>query len=343
MTGPNVGALYGIVTEARRVYRLLAVLNLALATAAACGWVWLLPSSQRLPTQSLVALALLVGGSAVNLSAMFWPSVLQGIHEVRRCNMYVALGFLAGYVTGLIGLWLGAGLVALAAGQIAQSLVARWFARRYVLGWLHAQERAPPVQASWRSFWPMTWRAGLAQAASQLVLPATPLLITSFSLAEAGSYGLSLQAALMLHTLTASWISVKWPLLSSLRAVGNFSSVRRLVAERLVLTMLSFVACASVTPLLAPTALAHIGSQTPFVTAPIWAMLAVATGIDLFVGAHAALIQTGNRVSHLPAFVITALVNLCAGSLLARSVRNCGRPGQRDCESSLDKRLVASA
>ena len=109
-----------------------------------------------------------------------------------------------------------------------------------------------------------------------------------------------------------------------------------------MLTMLSFVACASVTPLLAPTALAYIGSQTPFVTTPIWVMLAIATGIDLFVGAHAALIQTGNRVSHLPAFVITALVNLVrVATWPGRTELRAS--GQRDCESSLDQRLVASA
>ena len=133
-----------------------------------------------------------------------------------------------------------------------------------------------------------------------------------------------LQAALMLHTLTASWISVKWPLLSSLRSVRQLSAVRRIVTERLALTMLSFVACALVVPWLAPTVLAHIGSQTPFLTAPLWAMLAIATGIDLFIGAHAALIQTGNRVSYLPAFVVTGLVNLLAGVLLARTYGTAG-------------------
>lgn len=324
MTRPNAGALDGVVAEARRVYRVLAVLYLALATCAACGWVWLLPSSQRPSTQALAALALLVAGGTLNLSALFWPSVLQGIHEVRACNIYIAIGFLAGYATALAGLGVGAGLVALAAGQIVQSLVTRWLARRRVLGWLNAQDSAISVPARWQTFWPMTWRTGLAQAASQLVLPATPLLLTTFSLAEAGSYGISLQAALLLHTLTASWIAVKWPVFSSLRASRQLPVVRRMAAERLVLTMFSFIACASVVPLFAPAVLSHIGSRTPFVTSPIWAMLALATGIDLFIGAHAALIQTGNRVSYLPAFVITGLVNLCAGAFLAGSYGTAG-------------------
>ena len=324
MARPNAGALDGVIAEARRVYRVLAVLYLALSASAAVGWVWLLPSSQRLSTQALAALALLVAGGTLNLSALFWPSVLQGIHEVRACNIYVALGFLAGYATALAGLGLGAGLVALAAGQIVQSLATRWLARRHVLRWLESQEPTPSVRTRWQTFWPMTWRTGLAQAAAQLMLPATPLLLTTFSLAEAGSYGVSLQAALLLHTLTASWIAVKWPVFSSLRASRQLAIVRRMAAQRLALTMLSFVACALVVPLLAPTVLSHIGSRTPFVTTEIWAMLAIATGIDLFIGAHAALIQTGNRVSYLPAFVITGLVNLCAGAFLARSYGTTG-------------------
>jgi hypothetical protein len=128
--------LYGIVTEARRVYRLLAVLNLALATAPHAGGSGC-PVLQRLPTQSLVALALLVGGSAVNCRPCSGPPSCRG---VRRCNI-AALGFRR-LCHRTFGLWLGAGLVALAAGQIAQSLVARWFARRYVLGWLTPRTRA---------------------------------------------------------------------------------------------------------------------------------------------------------------------------------------------------------
>jgi hypothetical protein len=319
IAGPNVGAVDGVIAEARRVYRVLSALYLAVSTSVACGWVWMLPSRGRLTVEFFTALGLLIVGGALNLSAMFWPAMLQGLQRVRDYNAYMAVGFLAGYATALAGLWLGAGLVALAAGQIVQTLVTRWLARRQVLGWLHAQAPFDRVRTSWRTFWPMTWRAGLAQASSYLVLPVTPLLVTTFSLKEAASFGLSVQAALMLHTLAASWISVKWPLFSYLRATRKLAAVRRIAGERLILTMLTFVACASSVPLIASATLSHIGSQTPFVTPLVWAGLAVATGLDLFIGVHGALIQTGNRVSHLNAFVLTGLINLCAASLLARS------------------------
>ena len=49
MDGPNVGALDGMVTEARRIYRVLARLYLALSIVATGAWIWLLPSSQPAP------------------------------------------------------------------------------------------------------------------------------------------------------------------------------------------------------------------------------------------------------------------------------------------------------
>ena len=176
MTGPNVGALYGIVTEARRVYRLLAVLNLALATAAACGWVWLLPSSQRLPTQSLVALALLVGGSAVNLSAMFWPSVLQGYMKSAAATSR-GLGFLRACLPGRAS---GAGLVL--GGRANRPKPGRALVREALRARLARRPACATVRANWRSFW-LTRRVAWHRRVS-IGLAGNPLLITSFSFAK---------------------------------------------------------------------------------------------------------------------------------------------------------------
>ena len=122
----------------------------------------------------------------------------------------------------------------------------------------------------------------------------------------------------MLHTLAFSWIAVKWPLFGLLRASRQTGMVRRIAQERIALSMLTFAVCAAVVPFVAPAFLFRIGSHTPFVTTIVWAMLAAATGIDLFVTIHAGLIQTGNRVSHLRPFVLTGLVNLGAAALLTR-------------------------
>ena len=311
VSDPNLPALRGIIAEARRIYLVLALVFLIVCIAAAMAWSALLPDAHPLDARAAGALGLLIAGGAFNLTAQYWPPLLNGLGEVRTYNVYQTIGQVAGYVLAMAGLWAGGGLVALAVGQVVQGLVWRWLSRRKVASMLVTPRDDGAVEPmNWRILWPMTWRSGVGMAASQLVLPVLPLMVSHFSLLETASFGFSLQVALLLHLFSSSWMAAIWPHLSALRVRGEMASVHLLAARRIAMSVATFVVAATIIPFVAPVALEWIHSKTPFLPTGLWALLAIATLADMIVGAHIVLLQTGNRTPYMSAIVATGLLNV---------------------------------
>ena len=166
----------------------------------------------------------------------------------------------------------------------------------------------------------MTWRSGVASWAAFLCIQNTTLicsLITNIN--KTASYGFSLQLALLLHGFSANWLSVKYPLISNLRAQGAMKEVVSIVWKRMLLSLVTFALGAVVIIFVAPLALSSVHSRTQVL--PIGQMIAlfVIIGLDLIIGMHAAMMQTGNQVPHLKPFIVSGVLVTLLGWLLGRS------------------------
>ena len=310
---PNLAALYGLLRVAASLYRILAILFLCIASALIAGWSMTMPDHPLAKVNPLAAACILVLGNAFNLMSYYWPTLLYSLHRVRlfyQCSLW---GQLAGYAISMAGLWAGGGLAAMAVGQVAAPLLTRYLARRHVQSLLAQWGSCEPEALNWRSFWPMTWRTGVSQAASQLLLPMTPAIVGLYSLGLAASYGLGLQIVSLINGMSLPWLATQMPRISSLRAQNDFPTIRRIMKRRLSLSILTFVVMAVPVPWVLPWVLHLISSRTPFLGCGTWFLLVLASGQDLVVGAHVALMQAGNRVPYLTAFVATGL----GGGLLA--------------------------
>ena len=211
-------------------------------------------------------------------------------------------------------------MYALAIGQIALALVPRWMAQRVVSR--DFLEASPSVQKiGWRDLWPMTWRSGLCSFGSYLGLSAMTLVCAQYAgLADTARYGLSLQLAMMLQSLSSTWMSVLWPRLGSMRTRREFSEMKELVWKRMLLCLGTYVFGGIIVWFLAPQALHLFRSKTDFLPGLLLATLLFVVGLDMVVGLFSAILLTGNRAPQLGAALANGILAVGFAAILSHAL-----------------------
>lgn len=307
----NYRALVGLIDFARSLYLRFGMALVVLALLS--GWIWFLVKRVpvELPAAHLIAFVILSIGSGINMAGLFWTGILFGLNRVKVYNQLLVLGLTLNYVVAYGGLVAGLGLGALVAGQLILNFAPRYLACVKVKAALPAGRGEVSMAIGWRDLWPMTWRSGLASFASYLYLQGT-IIFCSLVTDEktTASYGLTLQLAIMLHAFSANWLAVKYPELNFLRTRGALHELRSLVKKRMGLALATYATGAAVLVSSLPWILPWIRSQTPLL--PMAQMIALfgLVGLDLVIGMHVAVIQSGNEVPYLSAFVVSAALTV---------------------------------
>ncbi len=315
---PNLEGLAGLVRTARWLYFRISGLMFILMIAGGGGWLYWKYPSYATRTPFALAYFFFVVGTVTNMLGYFWPGVLFGLNKVRSYQQAFLLGLLLNYAVCLVGLWIGGKLFALAGGQFVLGLYTRWKGKRTVLQTVDLMDRTPH-EVPWRILWPTTWRTGLVGLASYLSLPVTTLLCAQvLDLHTTASYGLSLQLALMLHGLSAAWMTVIWPKVNAMRSRGELAEVTRLVKTRMALSVMTFALGAIVACIVGPLTLKLLRSKTEFLPEPQLALLMLTVGVDFIMGCHSAVIQTGNQTLHLRPFIVTGVLTPVMGLMLGK-------------------------
>lgn len=310
--GMNRGALLALVQMAGRLYGLFGLIVGVLMLLVWAGWrFWGDGPAHAVGTRESAAFGLLVVGTAVNMTGMYWTAILYGMNRVHLFNQSMVAGLIGNYAIALIGLLAGAGILALVAGQIVGSLIPRLLARRAVKAQLSDGDSGEANAMSWRQLWPTTWRAGILTFCTYVMIGATTLFCYIFAdIGTAASYGLTMQMALMLHTTSTLWVWVKIPAISAMRAQGDWKGIAGVLRWRLPATLLTYVLGAGATVWAAPWVLTGLQSKTAMLPRPEMLALLILIGLDLVVGIHSALLQTGNEVPHVRAFCFSAALTL---------------------------------
>ena len=316
--GPNLAGLKGLAEMSMNLYPKLGASMGFIMTFGGGFWLYHKFGTAFWSWHVAPAFFLFAAGMTLNMYGYFWMNMLFGVDRVRQGQQIFALGLVLNYLFCVTGLLLGAGLYALAMGQIALALVPRWIAQRIVRrDFLQVSPASQKI--AWRDLWPMTWRSGLCTFGSYLSLPAMTLLCAQLTgLADTARFGLSLQLALMLHALSATWMSVLWPRLGSMRARRQFSEMKKLIFNRLTLSLGTYFFGAVAAWLLAPEALHLFRSKTDFLPAIPLAALLIVVGVDLIVGLFSAILLTGNRVPQLGAALLNGFLTLMFALIFSR-------------------------
>lgn len=318
-SSPRFDLLAGLVSACRRLYSYFGAASVILALVA--GGLWLTHGeASMLQTRSqFAAYVLMAFGAGFNLFGLYWLAILLGINQPRNYYAFMIVGLLVNYSIALLGLWSGLGVAALASGYVIWNIVPRVLARHKILRTIPASTWAHVKRARLATIWPITWRGGLATLSSSFTIPITTVICARVAdLDTAGSYGLCMQIALLIHVLAASWQSVKLPLIAQWQAQHRFSDIRRLCRQRMALSLLTYAAAAAAIIALGPWVLSLIGSRTPPLPTAQWIALMFVVGLDLWVGLHSAALLTENRVPHLAPFVVSALISAPLAWFLGR-------------------------
>lgn len=316
---PHWAGIRGLIQMARVLYRTFAILMLGVMLVLWGIWMWRIPSAPAIGSSAMWQFLVLFLGTAINMTGFFWPAVLMGMNEVRRVNQYMAAGLVIGYAVTGLGLLAGWGLWALIAGQILIAVFPRLASRVRVRALIPPLSESPLPKMSWRSLWPVTWRAGLITLAMNLCVQATTLICSWVTdLETTAKYGISLQLALMLHQVAALWLVVKMPQISILQGRGEWTEVHRLVKQRLGLTLATYGLGMVALLWLGSWVLVRLGSHTTLLASGPLVLMFTWIGMELFVGFHSAIVLTGNTTPHLASYVIAGLAAVILGVMLGR-------------------------
>jgi len=87
----------------------------------------------------------------------------------------------------------------------------------------------------------------------------------------------------------------------------------------MLLSLVTFAAGAVVIIFTAPLVLNYVHSRTQVLPTGQMIALFIVIGLDLIIGMHAAMMQTGNQVPHLNPFIVSGVLVTVLGWLLGRN------------------------
>ena len=322
---PSFAHLAGAAASARRLYPPLGLATM-LAIVGIMG-IWYMGGriNTALDIHHLVAFAILAVGSGINMSYHYWLGMLYGINRVRLYNQLLVIGFVINYSVAFLGIYAGMGLLALAVGQVLFNAVPRLAARYHMRRYIPRESFAAPARIPVSDLWPVTWRAGVTNLASGIYIQGMTVFCAIVTdLETTASFGLCLQLALTLHIFSSNWLSVKCPEINVLRASGRIGTASRLIVRRMAISLATYILGAAILVPVLPWVLHMLGSKTAAL--PVWQLAALfgLIGLDLVIGLHAFVIQTGNEAPHLKVFLTTAILS---SIMIVPLGRRLGVPG----------------
>ncbi|MCE9588238.1 MAG: hypothetical protein K8R57_07990 [Verrucomicrobia bacterium] len=162
---PNLAGIAGLAQLGRNLYPRLGTAVGVLMTLGGGIWLHIQFGAKFWNLQVAPAYFLYAAGMTASMYGYFWMNLLFGVDRVRQGQQVFAIGLVLNYALCLGGLLAGAGLYALALGQIALAIYPRWMASRILKR--DFLSKTPSIQeVSWRDLWPMTWRSGLCTFAA---------------------------------------------------------------------------------------------------------------------------------------------------------------------------------
>jgi O-antigen/teichoic acid export membrane protein len=310
---PNYRLLWELLFASQRLYRILTLLLLVILGA----WgTWIV--ELRVHDTSSVALTR-IAWVATLLAALFdiysnwWVTYLRGLNEVTEAARMAVWAMVMRLGVPTVLLPCGVGLLSFPIGSFLGSLVQRHLARRRCLERLakHAQPEAMDTAKYLQILWPNSWRLGLQLLSGYLTVNAnTAICLYAFGLAANAQYGLSVQLLAFVSTMSAIWISVKWPLITQYRARQDLVAVQRVLRPRAWLLTATFFLGAAGLLVCGPPLLNWIGGEKQLLPLAWLSLMVVNAFFEGQFNLWGTLLWTENRLPYLWPTVATNVLSL---------------------------------
>ena len=313
---PNRALLADLVASVRVYYLAIALFVLMLLLGVGGAWIWTKTTPLESRNWLRAAFAVYAIGVALNFANSLWPYLLSAINAVRRSQQIFAFSLLAFYLIAAAGLLLGGKLWALVIGIVIMGVMERSLGRRAFLRISNLQRGAFDARLL-GILWPNAWRAGSVAVSGFLVAQANTIVCSAFlDLSTTASYGLSLQAILLLYSVSSVWINVKLPLINQLRASGDCRQIAAIVRARVLLCLATYIAGATVLICFGPMFLALVGTRTPLLGAPLLMVFAIIYLLDVHHSAYAGLVHSENMNPFVKPWLVSGVATISLSLIL---------------------------
>ncbi|MEM9446251.1 MAG: hypothetical protein AAGA18_12975 [Verrucomicrobiota bacterium] len=296
---PNTQELSKLIGTIRSFYLVLGSISFAIISVGISFWIWNKAQETSEPQKVLAAWLIYCLSCSLNLAIGFWGHLLVGINHMKKNEQLFIISLLANYSVSLSGLLLDFGILALALGNLAMSMVYRILAKKYFeqLSNLKSNtKQARFCKATLAILWPNSWRSGVMSLGNYLTLSASPIVCASIlTLSETASYGLALQLFRAINQISAIWTRVKIPLYHQLRVQNHINEIKRIFYQRVTLNFLTYVSLSTILIIFGPTMIDLIGGETTLPTVFILSVIGVSYGLETMKGAVANMVLTENK------------------------------------------------
>ncbi len=304
-----------------RFYQLVGAGVFLLLLCAGSFWIW--RQTEALDARHSLRMAWFVfaAGFAINFSGSVWSAILNGINRVRETQQSQLIAATSGLTLSLVGLLLGWRVWALVSGQVLTGLLT-WNLVRHRLLKAVPELRSFKNPPNWKllpTLWPLAWRNGIGSLGMFLVTQANTLICSAFlDLRATASYGLSVQLANTLASVSGMFIQVRIPYLAQMRITQGNHSIAQFFAQRVTWFTLMFAAGAILLVSFGPWGLKLVGSQTPLLSTPLLALLLLAIFLTTHHCLYAALVLTENQNPFVAIGLFSAIASAGFSALLTQ-------------------------
>ena len=318
---PNYLLLWQLLATTRAAYARIALILLLVLGLAGTLITSFRVSQTSSPTITWIALALTVVSCVFEIYTSWWNAFLRGMNHMLLSLRILVLAYVVKLALACCFLLAGGGLLSIPAAGVFSSLLAQTLSRRACLRHLPVPEGSAvsrdTIASLFRVLWPNSWRAGLQLLSGYLGTNASGLIcIFAFGLTVNAQYGLSVQVATMIQSMSMVWFSVKWPMVSQYRARHDHAGLRTMILPRLWLQIATYALLALPAFFIGPKLLVLIGSGKAIIPEH-WFFLLLLTGLlDTQAVFWTTLLSTENQIPSMRAVILTNIASVLLAMLL---------------------------
>jgi O-antigen/teichoic acid export membrane protein len=280
-SAPNYDLLWQLLFTTRRLYSILLLVLFVVLGLWGTYMVELRIQETASPTLTRLAWGVTFVSALFDIYAGWWGVYLSNMNQVLAATRIGLLSMSARLVIACGLLLVGGGLLSLPIGSFCGSLLGRALSRRRCLHLLagHPPPRAVRLTEYLKILWPNSWRAGIYFISGYLIVNAnTAICLRVLGLAATAQYGLSVQLAGIVASMSAVWINVKWPIIGQYLSHHDLAAVQRVLRPRLLLQILTFLLMAGGLIVCGPVLLQWFGNHKTMLPSR-WLVLLLATSL----------------------------------------------------------------
>ncbi|MDC7714633.1 O-unit flippase-like protein [Vogesella sp. LYT5W] len=316
----NTPLLHDMISACRRTYLLISLLAFLMLLSVGSYYVHLTTKAQNNTDQALLSWILYSIGIVINFYFTYLNGIFQGAGHQSIVNKTISINKIAFLLTSSILIVFNLSLNAIIIGNFISIIISRSYIRAKFNSHFKSenttqQSNKEQINHLIKLLWHSTWRLGVVQLGSFMILRANQLIASStLGLSAAASYGISLQILSVLSTFSSLPFTLKIPQITAMHVKKDKASTIRIYKNSLYFCWIIFSTSAIFLILLGGPALAIIKSRTHLLDTLWLTILAITLLLELNHTISATFLTTLNKVP----FVNASLTS--GGSVVVLSV-----------------------